>query len=95
MLEKIILSPKIDRFKGCFIATAIYGSAYEHEVLLLQRFRDDIMLKSFFGKLFVLIYYFISPPMAKIIAKSDFLRKVSKAILINPILRIAKKKLKN
>ncbi|MBS4016149.1 MAG: hypothetical protein KGZ86_06945 [Candidatus Latescibacteria bacterium] len=90
-----ILSPRIDRFKGCFIATAIYGSAYEHEVLLLQRFRDEIMLKSFLGKSFVTIYYFVSPPIVKIITKNDFLRKVSKAILINPILRIAKEKLKN
>lgn len=93
MLEKTIKSTKIDRFKGCFIATAIYGSTYENEVLLLQRFRDQILLKSFFGKLFVSIYYFFSPPIAKIILKSNFLRQFLKTILINPVLKMIRKNL--
>lgn len=49
--------------EGCYIATMVYGD-YDHpQVLHLRRFRDEILLKSKYGRGFVKVYYFISPKL--------------------------------
>ncbi len=47
---------------ACFIATATYGSAFAPQVIALRRFRDEVLLPSDIGSLFVTAYYFVSPP---------------------------------
>jgi hypothetical protein len=48
---------------GCYIATMAYGD-YDHpQVLKLRRFRDEVLDKSYFGKLFIKYYYLISPKL--------------------------------
>ncbi len=48
---------------GCFIATMAYGS-YDHpQVQVLRRYRDEVLLRSWFGRRFVHIYYTISPTL--------------------------------
>ncbi len=54
--------------EGCFIATAIYGDYEAPEVYKLRIFRDTVLLKTLFGRLFVLCYYFVSPALARMIA---------------------------
>ncbi len=71
----------------CFIATAAYGSPLAAEVVILSRFRDDILLSSKLGALFVKFYYCASPPLASFIARVDFLRAVTRRLLA-PILRL-------
>ena len=51
--------------EGCYIATCVYGSYDCPEVWMLRRFRDDFLRKSYPGKLFVMIYYKISPVLVK------------------------------
>lgn len=75
---------------GCFIATAVYGSAYANEVIILKEFRDKRLLNYRFGKIFVRFYYFISPPIANQISKSSSLRTFTKSTLIIPLIKIAK-----
>lgn len=53
--------------KGCFIATAIYGSYDCPEVWVLRRFRDSTLANSTFGKLFIQVYYAISPPLLRVL----------------------------
>lgn len=48
----------------CFIATAAFESTYSEEVLFLQNWRDEFLMKSKFGRLFVKLYYRSSPPIA-------------------------------
>lgn len=50
--------------EGCYIATAVFGSYNAPEVLILRRFRDEIMLNNIFGTIFVKIYYRLSPTFA-------------------------------
>lgn len=74
------------RRRGCFIATAAYGTEFAPEVYLLQDFRDNYLLKNPLGKFFVEIYYFISPPIANIIKESEALKKAVR-IGLTPIVR--------
>lgn len=53
---------------GCFIATAAYGSYMNKDVMVLREFRDNVLLKSTLGRLFVDMYYKSSPPIANFIA---------------------------
>ncbi len=50
---------------GCYIATAVYGSYSCDEVYALRRFRDEVLYKSAAGRLFIRIYYKVSPTLAK------------------------------
>ncbi len=51
--------------KGCFIATAVYGSHEAAEVQKFYELRDNVLSKSFAGRTFIKFYYTISPSLAK------------------------------
>ncbi len=50
--------------EGCYIATAVYGDYDAPEVLVLRKFRDGVLKKSVPGRLFIKLYYAISPKLA-------------------------------
>lgn len=75
---------------SCFVATAAYGSALAPEVIILSHFRDKVLLNSVFGRAFVKFYYFVSPPLASTIAKTEFLRTATRRVFLAPILRLLK-----
>ncbi len=47
--------------KGCYVATAVYGSYQCPEVRVLRRYRDNRLSKSIAGRMFIRIYYRVSP----------------------------------
>ncbi len=48
---------------ACYIATMAYGN-YDHpQVMVLRKFRDEVLTKSQFGKWFIKTYYHYSPKM--------------------------------
>jgi exo-beta-1,3-glucanase (GH17 family) len=59
---------------GCFIATAVYGSYFDPHVRILRAFRDKYLLKNHIGKVFVKLYYWLSPTIAKFIEKNCILK---------------------
>jgi hypothetical protein len=60
-------SSNAKRNEGCYIATMAYGD-YDHpQVLLLRKYRDERLMQSCLGRLFVKTYYFISPKLVKIL----------------------------
>lgn len=74
---------------GCYIATMAYGS-YEHpQVLELRKFRDEILQKTFLGRIFIKTYYFISPKLVQILKNKKtiniFIRK-----FLNQFIKIIK-----
>lgn len=71
--------------EGCFIATACYGNYNAHEVLVLREFRDAKLLSNPLGKVFVSVYYTISPSIAARISKSNISKDLIRRYFIQPI----------
>jgi len=67
---------------GCFIATAAFGSPLAPQVRLLRDFRDRYLLTNGPGQLFTAAYYRISPPLANLVAESEVLRAIVRAMLV-------------
>lgn len=61
--KKYSTNPKSDK-SGCYIASVCYGSPESKEVVKFKNYRDEVLLKSFHGRIFVKIYYLISPQVA-------------------------------
>lgn len=55
--------------KGCYIATSVYGSYNCPEVWVLRRYRDFKLGSNPFGRLFIKIYYLLSPVAVKLFGK--------------------------
>ncbi|MDO4755064.1 MAG: CFI-box-CTERM domain-containing protein, partial [Parabacteroides sp.] len=62
--------------KGCYIATCVYGSYDCPEVWVLRRFRDKVLAKNVFGRVFINVYYAISPKLVKAFGKRPLFRNL-------------------
>lgn len=64
---------------GCYIATAVYGSYDCPEVWVLRRYRDYCLANNYWGRLFIKIYYMVSPKVIKLFGNkywfNEFFRK--------------------
>lgn len=71
------------REKGgfCFIATAAYGSPMAQDVTTLRRFRDRVLMRSWPGRASVVVYYALSPALARMIEGRDDLRAAARGLL--------------
>jgi len=76
--------------KGCFIATAVYGSPLSEEIDILRKFRDKVLLKSNLGRFATNTYYKLSPPIAAFISRHDFLRNMIGHLIVYPFTKLAK-----
>ena len=72
--------------RGCFIATAAFGTPMAQEINTLRRFRDSKMEPSPIGRHFVTFYYTTSPPVAKIIARNKWMKAFVR-LSLKPIIR--------
>ena len=64
-LDTITKIAEEEKRKGCYIATAVYGSYNAPETCTLRRFRDRFLDKFFLGRLFIKTYYSISPRLVE------------------------------
>ena len=76
---------------GCYIATCVYGSYDCPQVWILRRYRDYYLDEHWWGKLFISIYYAISPKVVAIFGKTKWFNKVFKLFLDKKINSLTKK----
>lgn len=74
---------------SCFIATAVYGDTMAPEVVSLRAFRDDVLKKTWWGRGFIVVYYKVSPPIAKALKKTPRIAAVIRAMLDQLVRRIS------
>lgn len=67
--------------KGCYIATMVYGSYNHSSVLVLRNYRDTVLEKNFLGRLFILVYYTVSPFLVKLLRNRPLINRVVKSNL--------------
>jgi len=71
---------------GCFIASAAYGTNLGERLDTLRAFRDEYLLQTTVGQVFVDTYYRLSPSIAHRVAQSPVLAAVVRALLTPAIL---------
>jgi len=72
----------------CYIATAVYGSYDAPEVLVLRRFRDEVLSKSLPGRAFIRTYYAVSPPAARRLENAGRMNRLIRSLLDKIVQRI-------
>jgi len=72
----------------CFVATAAYGIDTTEEINLLREFRDVVLLPSGSGAEFVCLYYEVSPAIAGVISRHEFLKTAVRAGFVDPVVAI-------
>jgi len=85
-----VLEKKVKPKSACYIATFVYGSYNNKEVLILRSYRDNVLSKYYFGRLLINIYYKISPKLIKYIGNNLMFKFISKAF-IDKFISIIKK----
>lgn len=64
--------------KGCYVATAVYGSYDCPEVWTLRRFRDTVLDSTWYGRAFIKIYYAVSPKLVKSFGSKKWFNQICK-----------------
>ena len=77
---------------GCWIATAVTGSQ-SAEVTILQAYRDTQLVRSRVGRLVIAIYSMTSPPIAHAASRSPRLRRLLRAVVVQPAVRWAARRI--
>ena len=90
--EKTAEQPKKS---GCYVATAVYGSYDCPEVWTLRRFRDYSLAASLLGRLFIMLYYAISPTLVKWFGNTEWFKKIWKTVLDKMVDKLQQKGFEN
>jgi hypothetical protein len=72
---------------GCYIATHIYGSYDNENVIILRRFRDEQLRPSYLGRGLISLYYYISPKLVSLLYNSNKVNAFIKRIFLNPLVK--------
>ena len=66
---------------GCYIATAVYGSYDCPEVWTLRRYRDYTLAETWYGRVFIKLYYTVSPTLVKWFGQTFWFKRLWKGKL--------------
>ncbi len=80
---------------GCYIATSVYGSYDCPEVWTLRRFRDQVLAKTRSGRLFIRIYYAVSPTLVKWFGNTGWFQNFWRKKLDSMVLHLQSKGIKS
>ena len=74
--------------KGCYVATAVYGSYDCPQVWTLRRFRDYALAETWYGRTFIRTYYAISPTLVKWFGNTEWFKNMWKPTLDRMVKRL-------
>ena len=77
---------------GCYIATACYGSYDCPQVLTFRNFRDTYLAQTMLGKMFIKIYYALSPKIAERLKNKNRINAFIRIHLLDRIYQSLRKK---
>ena len=73
---------------GCYVATAVFGSYDCPEVWTLRRYRDFRLATTWYGRLFIHLYYSTSPTLVKWFGSREWFRRPWRKILSRKVRRL-------
>lgn len=73
---------------GCYVATAVYGSYDCPEVWTLRRYRDYTLAETWYGRMFVHVYYAISPTLVKWFGDTNWFKDMWRPTLDRMVIRL-------
>ena len=80
---------------GCYVATCVYGSYDCPEVWTLRRYRDNTLGTTWYGRVFIKLYYAISPTLVKWFGKTKWFKKMGKGKLDKMVKKLQDKGVEN
>lgn len=89
--DKYYCKEHIPKAGGCFIATAAYGTPFEPKIDVFRDFRDEVLVRYRLGRGFISLYYSLSPPIANVISKHEWMRCIIREMILEPLLKILSK----
>jgi len=84
--ENYLKQENLDNLKSnsnCFIVTTTMGDVNHPVVVDFRRYRDEVLLNSYFGRVFIDLYYKVGPVLSKVIKTNSFLFTISKKIVLS------------
>jgi hypothetical protein len=81
--------------RKCYIATVCYGTENSEEVLTLKWYRDIVLVNKPFGRLFISLYYSISPLLSRLMVDKTKLNLKIKKYVLQPIVSYITRKYTN
>lgn len=80
---------------GCYVATCVYGSYDCPQVWTLRRYRDNTLASSWYGRLFIKLYYAVSPTLVKWFGHTKWFKKLWKGKLDKMVARLEEEGVEN
>ncbi|MDD5021872.1 MAG: tetratricopeptide repeat protein [Endomicrobiaceae bacterium] len=75
---------------GCFVATACFGNYSAPEVMVLRKFRDECLVNSKVGRIFINYYYKFGPSVANLLNQHDWMKILVRKLVLHPIVKSVK-----
>ena len=88
--EKFIETRKIPNL-NCFVVTTTMGDVNHPVVNDFRNYRDEVLLNTILGRLFIKVYYQIGPILSEIIKNNKTLFQISRRLILKLHKRIFKK----
>lgn len=85
----------VKKKNGCYVATCVYGSYDCPEVWVLRRYRDNMLESNFLGRVFIKVYYALSPTLVKMLGKQNWFVCACKSILNKIVTKLQAKGIEN
>lgn len=81
VFSNLVLLPNKSN-SSCFVVTATMGDINHPVVNDFRTYRDNVLIDTFLGRLFITFYYKIGPTLAKMIKSNHFLLNTSRKLVL-------------